>query len=58
MPDPFSKLVADFDNQNQIIGIDDRNNWNDLISNLCNVVMVGCQYAFAELWTNLGALCF
>ncbi|KAF5353387.1 hypothetical protein D9756_007847 [Leucocoprinus leucothites] len=24
---------------NQIIGIDDRNNWNDLISNLCNVVM-------------------
>ncbi|XP_006455581.1 hypothetical protein AGABI2DRAFT_227003 [Agaricus bisporus var. bisporus H97] len=23
----------------QIVGIDDRNNWNDLISNLCNVVM-------------------
>lgn len=26
--------------QTQIVGIDDRNNWNDLTSNLCNVVMV------------------
>jgi hypothetical protein len=26
--------------QNQIVGIDDRNNWNELQSNLCGVVIV------------------
>jgi importin subunit beta-1 len=27
--------------QNQIVGVDDRNNWNELQSNLCGVVIVG-----------------
>lgn len=26
--------------QNQIVGVDDRNNWNELQSNLCSVVIV------------------
>lgn len=26
--------------QNQIVGIDDRNNWNDLQSNFCSVIIV------------------
>lgn len=26
--------------QNQIVGSDDRNNWNDLISNFCSVIIV------------------
>ena len=26
--------------QNQILGMDDRNNWNDLQSNLCSVTVV------------------
>lgn len=27
--------------QNQIVGVDDRNNWNELQSNLCGVLIVG-----------------
>ena len=26
--------------QNQILGVDDRNNWNDLQSDLCSVIVV------------------
>jgi hypothetical protein len=26
--------------QNQIVGSDDRNNWNDLMSNFCSVLIV------------------
>jgi importin subunit beta-1 len=26
--------------QNQIVGVDDRNNWNELQSNLCGVIIV------------------
>ena len=26
--------------QNQIVGVDDRNNWNDLMTNFCGVITV------------------
>jgi hypothetical protein len=26
--------------QNQIVGVDDRNNWNELQSNFCSVIIV------------------
>jgi hypothetical protein len=30
--------------QNQIVGVDDRNNWNELQSNLCGVIIVRCSF--------------
>ena len=38
--------------QNQILGVDDRNNWNDLQSNLCGVIVVR---AFLRDRTTYGA---
>ena len=35
----FSKMFYRM-SQNQIVGVDDRNNWNELQSNLCSVVIV------------------
>ena len=30
--------------QNQILGVDDRNNWNDLMTNFCGVITVSLLY--------------
>lgn len=35
---------ADICVQNQILGVDDRNNWNELQSNLCGVAIVRSIY--------------
>lgn len=32
--------------QNQIVGVDDRNNWNELQSNLCGVLIVRLPNSF------------
>ena len=34
--------------QNQLLNIDDRNNWNELQSNLCSVIVV-CGYPISHL---------
>jgi hypothetical protein len=36
----FTLLTSDTALQNQILGTDDRNNWNELQSNFCSVVIV------------------
>lgn len=42
---PISNIVT----QNQILGIDDRNNWNELQSNFCSVVIVRFSYIDASI---------
>jgi importin subunit beta-1 len=39
--------------QNQIVGVDDRNNWNELQSNLCGVIIVRLKRYILSLPSNL-----
>jgi len=39
--------------QNQIVGADDRNNWNDLQSNFCSVIIVRFHPGLQHTVTNL-----
>lgn len=36
----LQKFWVNKDRQNQIVGVDDRNNWNDLMTNFCGVITV------------------
>ena len=36
--DPIFMLIVGY--KNQILGVDDRNNWNDLMTNFCGVITV------------------
>ncbi len=38
---------------NQIVGVDDKNNWNDLQSSLCSVIIVSFLSSRAYAVTNL-----
>jgi len=40
--------------QNQIVGIDDRNNWNELQSNLCSVLIVSSRFQSLPYELTLG----
>jgi importin subunit beta-1 len=39
---------------NQIVGVDDRNNWNELQGNLCNVVTVSASSIYSHTHSNNG----